>query len=97
MKSICLVFSFFFAILGLASTIVRADQRSGLTGGSVAWDSVYNVKHFGAKGDGSTDDTASIQAAIDAIPVMKNAAIDRGGVLYFPTGVYVLSSKLMIE
>lgn len=97
MKSICLVFSFFIAILGLASTIVRADQRSGLTGGSVASDSVYNVKRFGAKGDGSTDDTASIQAAIDAIAVMKNAAVDRGGVLYFPTGVYVLSSKLMIE
>lgn len=36
-----------------------------------------NVLDFGAKGDGKTLDTAAIQAAVDA-----------GGIVYFPAGVY---------
>lgn len=44
----------------------------------------YSVKKYGAKGDGVTDDTLAIQAAFDDI------ATD-GGVLYIPTGVYLVS------
>ena len=44
------------------------------------------VKDFGAKGDGSTDDTAAIQAAITA------AAANNGGRLYFPKGTYNVTS-----
>lgn len=43
---------------------------------------VIDVKLFGAKGDGVTDDTAAIQAALDAA---KNAG---GGTVYLPTGNY---------
>lgn len=42
-----------------------------------------SVKDFGAVGDGVTNDTAAIQAAIDAV----NAA--GGGVLFFPAGNYL--------
>lgn len=45
-----------------------------------------NVKDFGAKGDGVTDDTAAIQAAIDSV----NAA--GGGRIYLPSGTYLVSS-----
>lgn len=42
---------------------------------------VINVKDFGAKGDGSTDDSAAIKSAIAALP-QSNAK------LYFPAGDY---------
>lgn len=43
---------------------------------------VYNVRDFGAKGDGKTIDSPAINAAIDA------AAANGGGVIYFPAGTY---------
>ncbi|MGH3699165.1 MAG: right-handed parallel beta-helix repeat-containing protein [Pseudonocardiaceae bacterium] len=42
----------------------------------------FNVKDFGAAGDGAGDDTQSIQAAINA------AIAANGGVVYFPPGTY---------
>lgn len=52
---------------------------------------VINVKDFGAKGDGSTDDTAAIQAAIDFADV--------GDVIYFPDAAsrYIVSSTLDVD
>ena len=46
-----------------------------------------NVKRFGAVGDGVTDDTAEIQAAIAAAGV--------GRTLFFPAGTYLVSSQLV--
>lgn len=43
---------------------------------------VYNVRQHGATGDGSTDDTTALQAAIDA------AEAAGGGTVYVPTGTY---------
>lgn len=43
-----------------------------------------NVKSYGAVGDGVTDDTAAIDAAIAALP-----SSSPGGVLYFPPGDYL--------
>ena len=45
-----------------------------------------NVKKFGAKGDGKTDDTKAIQAAIDVLPPGSLNTV------YFPKGVYILRS-----
>ncbi|RMM52772.1 putative Ig domain-containing protein [Pseudomonas corrugata] len=47
---------------------------------------IFNVQNFGAKGDGITDDTAAIQAAIDA------AAAAGGGQVYVPAGTYIVSA-----
>jgi hypothetical protein len=51
----------------------------------------FDVTHplYGAKGDGSTDDTAAIQAAINAC-----AANTRSGTVFFPPGVYMISVPL---
>jgi hypothetical protein len=47
-------------------------------------DLVFNVKDYSAVGDGIADDTAEIQACLDAIPV-------GGAVIYFPPGTYLVS------
>src|ERR1041384_8131588 len=47
---------------------------------------VYNVHDFGAKGDGTTLDTAAVQAAIDACNK------ERGGVVLIPAGDFVIGS-----
>jgi len=49
---------------------------------------IYNVKAYGAKGDGVTDDSTAIQAAISA----ANTA--GGGKVFFPAGTYLISTQL---
>ena len=51
---------------------------------------VYNVKNYGALGNGSTDDTAAIRAALAAVG-------SEGGVVYFPDGVYPVSGVLFVH
>lgn len=51
----------------------------------------FNVRSFGAVGDGATDDSAAIQAAIDA------AEAASGGVVEVPPGYYRIESGLTIE
>jgi hypothetical protein len=50
-----------------------------------------SVKDFGAVGDGSTDDTAEIQAAIDAVFAAG------GGTLFFPPGNYLHITQLVFK
>lgn len=45
-----------------------------------------NVRDYGALGDGGSDDTAAIQAAIDASP--------DGSTVFFPAGTYLVSAPL---
>jgi hypothetical protein len=51
-------------------------------------DYFFNVKSYGAKGDGVTDDGAAAQTAIDA------AAAAGSGVVFFPRGTFVVNSPL---
>jgi hypothetical protein len=50
-----------------------------------------SVKDFGAVGDGVADDTAEIQAAIDAV------IASGGGMLYIPAGTYKTTSALTVS
>lgn len=45
-----------------------------------------NVQMFGAKGDGISDDTVALQEALDF-----------GGAIYFPAGIYTISSPLQVR
>jgi polygalacturonase len=51
---------------------------------------VYNVKEYGATGDGSTDDTTSINNTIAALPSTNCT-------LYFPPGIYKVTARLYIN
>lgn len=49
-----------------------------------------NVKAYGVTGNGTTDDAAAIQAAIDALPTT-------GGTLFFNSGIYLCASGLNLD
>ena len=51
-----------------------------------AYSGAVNVRWFGAKGDGTTDDTAAIQAALDLV---YSAG---GGTVFFPLGQYATTA-----
>lgn len=57
--------------------------------GTIVADKAFiNVKDYGAIGDGTTDDASAIQSALDAVKT-------DGGIIYFPTAVYLLKSAVV--
>ena len=85
--------------MGIASGVATLDsggkvpigQLPALTDATAVHksDLPLNVKDFGAKGDGATDDTTAIKAAI--------AACAPGKIVYFPAGTYMISSTLNLN
>jgi hypothetical protein len=53
-----------------------------------------NVRDFGAKGDGRTDDTAALQSAINAAGPNTGAFFWRTKIVYLPAGTYRVSRTL---
>lgn len=58
-----------------------------------------NVKDFGAKGDGATDDTAAINSAISAgnrcAPGSCASSTTQPAIVYFPAGTYMVSNSIV--
>lgn len=55
------------------------------------WDKkIFNVKDYGAKGDGVNDETTAFQAAIAAVRQ------EGGGTIYVPAGQYMLTAELTL-
>lgn len=49
-----------------------------------------SVKDYGAAGDGVTDDTEAIRAAVDALPA-------QGGDIFFPDGIYIITDTITVK
>ncbi|WP_281325049.1 glycosyl hydrolase family 28-related protein [Polyangium sp. 6x1] len=69
---------------GAAWKLTDATRRNG--------ERVVNVKDFGAKGDGLTDDWCAIQDALDVFSPAQSRELS--GVVFFPKGVYRISKTL---
>jgi glucan 1,3-beta-glucosidase len=58
-----------------------------------------NVKDYGAKGDGRSDDTAAIQRAITegnrCTPGFCESSTTTPAIVYFPGGTYIISSSII--
>ena len=70
---------------GGATTLLQPNRATAQSPASVATTPkplYYDVRSFGAKGDGTSIDSPAINAAIDA------AAGSGGGTVIFPAGVY---------
>lgn len=57
---------------------------------SVTGGSTFNVRDYGAKGDGTTDDSGALRGALAALAAAKS------GVLYVPTGQYAIASTVVV-
>jgi len=87
--------------LGLAATVSAASGLMGITSliaqtgasssgtGHDRGTRTYNIRDFGAKGDGVTLDTAAVQAALDA------CTNDQGGMVLVPAGTFVIGTIQM--
>lgn len=57
----------------------------------------YSVKTYGAVGNGTSDDTSAIQAAIDATGSGGAWPGSKGAVVYFPPGTYRITSPILVD
>ncbi|MCL4205933.1 MAG: hypothetical protein KJ000_25905 [Pirellulaceae bacterium] len=74
----------------MAQTVGFGETGEEFAGPFPSW---KNVKtDYGAKGDGTTDDTAAIQAAIDDL---RNVSGNPWCVLYFPAGTYRIERTII--
>ncbi|HEX3472443.1 MAG TPA: glycosyl hydrolase family 28-related protein [Silvibacterium sp.] len=77
------------AATGLAALLETSNHASAAST-EIGTGSVINIKNYGAKGDGATDDTAAFQRAFDA------AAKAGGGTVYAPPGRYLFRGTLIV-
>ena len=74
----------FFTLIGFVAAYAQ-------TGAPVTAPPVINVREVGAKGDGTTDDDAAINRAIQ-----QAQSAGPGASVYFPAGDYLLSAKTIL-
>lgn len=83
----------------LYTSLGASDGRVAVGSGSTALlkdalgggQNIYNVKTYGAAGDGLADDTSAVQLAFDTAE-----GVTGGGIIFFPVGTYKLSSSLFL-
>ncbi len=72
--------------LGMIGSNAAANEPTDAADEKMMGARLYNIRDFGAKGDGSTVDTAAVQSAIDA------CHRDKGGTVIVPAGAFVVGT-----
>ncbi|MFF7984220.1 glycosyl hydrolase family 28-related protein [Streptomyces sp. NPDC007901] len=89
------------AVVGDEALRVTATDEAGTTGG--LWQRTvtqpFNVAWWGATGDSSNDESAAINAAINAAKRFRDYSekANTGTILHFGPGVYRCASKILID
>ncbi len=78
---------------GTAHHVITASGATTIADSGFGLFNVYNVKDYGAVGNGSTDDTAAIQAAIDAAD--NASGLSGGSTIFFPNGTYNITGIII--
>jgi hypothetical protein len=76
-------------VFGLIASFAMLLASSGLVQVARAESAVYNVMNYGAKGDGVTDDTAAIRAAVNAATTGSSVVV--------PPGTYLMTSWIYLK
>jgi len=79
-----------FLFAGLAASALAATGSAATSIATIAPGSTFNVKDYGATGNGVTDDTAAINAACSAAVGVGNATV------YFPDGLYKTTAAISL-
>ncbi|WPU94340.1 glycosyl hydrolase family 28 protein [Mucilaginibacter sabulilitoris] len=73
-------------LVALTSNAVGFEHKQVKSTGNDIGARIYNIRDFGAKGDGKTLDTAAIQSAIDTCNK------EQGGTVLVPAGIFVIGT-----
>jgi hypothetical protein len=76
------------APVAAAGFMAGGSLESAPSASTTAWP-IFNVRDFGAEGNGSTMDTAAVQAAIDT------CSKKGGGTVFFPEGKYLCATIML--
>jgi hypothetical protein len=76
---------------GVLNVVNGTGQAAASYAQTIGVSSIFNVKNYGAAGDGISDDADNIQLAVDA------AANAGGGIVYIPAGNYSLATTQNIS
>ena len=78
--------------------VANIERQGSVAFGSSSYTIFRNVMDYGAKGDGSTDDTAAINAAITAgsrCGLGCDSSTITPAIIYFPPGTYMVSAPIV--
>lgn len=79
---------------GVSVTMPAGGTATGKKVGIHTWmgENVFNIKDFGAKVDGVSDDSAAFTAVLTEM-----AILNIGGIIYVPPGVCVVNSQISVN